>query len=357
MRAGEEVRSGQEAGTAGGIACVGNFIVDRIHTLSYWPEQGSLAHILHQDMGVGGGAANVVTDLASLGFKGRLSVAGAVGGDRDGVYVRDRHAALGIDVSGLRILDGQATAHTHVMNVPGQSRTFFYHGGSNDLLTDDLIDPTAFAASGHRIFYLGYLMLLPALDRKDASGTSGAARLLEAAREAGLTTCVDFVSSEDPAFADQVAVALPHCDYVIVNETEAGRATGVVVRDKSGTLLSAVEEAGRRLLDGGVAKGVVIHAPELSIWLSPDKVPVVTPAIAVDPAHWRYGYPVWISADGVNLAGARASYQGLVMALDTGSAIRGPVRADLYMGRGEAAGEEAGAVRHPLRMWRLVPRP
>ncbi len=80
-------------------------------------------------------------------------------------------------------------------------------------------------------------------------------------------------------------------------------------------------------------------------------------SIAVDPAHWRYGDLVWISADGGNLVGARGSYQGLVVALDTGSAIRGPVRADLYLGRGAAAGEEAGAVRHPLRMWRLVPRP
>ncbi|CAN7323592.1 MltA domain-containing protein [Brevundimonas sp. LjRoot202] len=79
-------------------------------------------------------------------------------------------------------------------------------------------------------------------------------------------------------------------------------------------------------------------------------------AIAVDPTHWRYGDLVWISADGGNLAGARGSYRGLVVALDTGSAIKGPVRADLYMGRGAAAGEEAGAVRHPLRMWRLVPR-
>lgn len=79
-------------------------------------------------------------------------------------------------------------------------------------------------------------------------------------------------------------------------------------------------------------------------------------AIAVDPSHWRYGDLVWIHADGGNLVGARGSYQGLVVALDTGSAIRGPVRADLYMGRGAAAGEEAGAVRHPLRMWRLVPR-
>ena len=79
-------------------------------------------------------------------------------------------------------------------------------------------------------------------------------------------------------------------------------------------------------------------------------------SIAVDPAHWRYGDLVWISADGGNLVGARASYQGLVVALDTGSAIRGPVRADFYMGRGAEAGDEAGAVRHPLRMWRLVPR-
>lgn len=78
-------------------------------------------------------------------------------------------------------------------------------------------------------------------------------------------------------------------------------------------------------------------------------------SIAVDPASWRYGDLAWIDADGGNLPGARASYRGLVMALDTGSAIRGPVRADFYVGRGAAAGEEAGAVRHPLRMWRLVP--
>ena len=80
-------------------------------------------------------------------------------------------------------------------------------------------------------------------------------------------------------------------------------------------------------------------------------------AIAVDPASWTYGDLVWVSAGAGNLVGARHGYTGLVMALDTGSAIRGPVRADLYMGRGEAAGSEAGAVRHPLRMWRLVPRP
>lgn len=79
-------------------------------------------------------------------------------------------------------------------------------------------------------------------------------------------------------------------------------------------------------------------------------------SIAVDPASWRYGDLVFLDADAGNLRGARRGYRGLVTALDTGSAIRGPVRADFYMGRGDAAGEEAGTVRHPLRLWRLVPR-
>lgn len=79
-------------------------------------------------------------------------------------------------------------------------------------------------------------------------------------------------------------------------------------------------------------------------------------SIAVDPASWRYGDLVFLDADAGNLRGVRRGYRGLVTALDTGSAIRGPVRADFYMGRGDAAGEEAGTVRHPLRMWRLVPR-
>ncbi len=79
-------------------------------------------------------------------------------------------------------------------------------------------------------------------------------------------------------------------------------------------------------------------------------------AIAVDPAFHDYGQLFWIEGDGGNLVGALRSYRRTVVALDTGSAIRGPIRADLYLGRGEAAGTEAGRVRHPLKMWRLIPR-
>ena len=77
---------------------------------------------------------------------------------------------------------------------------------------------------------------------------------------------------------------------------------------------------------------------------------------AVDPSQHGFGEPLWIDAESPVLSGAVPSYRRLVTALDAGGAVKGPVRVDLYLGRGEAAGAEAGRIRHPLKMWRLVPR-
>jgi len=78
-------------------------------------------------------------------------------------------------------------------------------------------------------------------------------------------------------------------------------------------------------------------------------------SLAVDPAYHPSFELLWIDADEPALAGARTSYQRLAAALDSGSAIKGEVRADLYLGRGDAAGAEAGTVRHRLRLYRIVP--
>jgi membrane-bound lytic murein transglycosylase A len=78
-------------------------------------------------------------------------------------------------------------------------------------------------------------------------------------------------------------------------------------------------------------------------------------ALAVDPGRHPYGEVWWIDAEAPVLAGANAKYRRLAMALDTGAAIRGEIRADLYIGRGDRAGLEAGRVRHTLKMMRLVP--
>jgi membrane-bound lytic murein transglycosylase A len=78
-------------------------------------------------------------------------------------------------------------------------------------------------------------------------------------------------------------------------------------------------------------------------------------SIAVDQGYNPLGGPYWIDADSPSLNGAPEQYRRLVMALDTGGAIKGPARADLYLGRGAQAGGEAGRVRHTLKLYALVP--
>jgi membrane-bound lytic murein transglycosylase A len=79
-------------------------------------------------------------------------------------------------------------------------------------------------------------------------------------------------------------------------------------------------------------------------------------AVAIDPAWHGMGELYWIDATAPILAGAYPAYRRLVTTLDTGGAIKGEVRADLYLGQGPAAGAEAGRIRHALRLHRLVPR-
>jgi membrane-bound lytic murein transglycosylase A len=79
-------------------------------------------------------------------------------------------------------------------------------------------------------------------------------------------------------------------------------------------------------------------------------------AVAVDPAFHPMGDYLWIDASAPVLNGAFPAYRRIAMALDTGGAIKGEVRADLYLGQGPAAGLEAGRVRHTLKLYRLVAR-
>ncbi|THD63768.1 MAG: transglycosylase [Phenylobacterium sp.] len=79
-------------------------------------------------------------------------------------------------------------------------------------------------------------------------------------------------------------------------------------------------------------------------------------ALAIDPTFHQMGELYWVDAGAPILSGAFPTYRRLALALDTGGAIKGDVRADLYMGTGQAAGAEAGRVRHTLRLYRLIPK-
>jgi len=79
-------------------------------------------------------------------------------------------------------------------------------------------------------------------------------------------------------------------------------------------------------------------------------------SIAVDKIH-VYGTPFYIDAS-LPIASAKPTtpFRRLMIAQDTGSAIIGPARADLYWGAGNDAGRVAGRIRHAGRFVMLLPR-
>lgn len=76
-------------------------------------------------------------------------------------------------------------------------------------------------------------------------------------------------------------------------------------------------------------------------------------SLAVDATLWRYGLPFWLEGP---LPGGTAPGR-LVVAADTGSAIVGPARGDLYLGTGEAAGVAAGNLRDAVGFVVFLPKP
>ena len=81
-------------------------------------------------------------------------------------------------------------------------------------------------------------------------------------------------------------------------------------------------------------------------------------SLAVDRSFVPLGLPVWLetAAPSESAEGPDRSVQRLFVAQDSGGAIRGPVRGDLFWGHGETAAAVAGRMRHAGKMWILLPR-
>lgn len=76
-------------------------------------------------------------------------------------------------------------------------------------------------------------------------------------------------------------------------------------------------------------------------------------SLAVDPAFVPYGVPVFLDT---TWPGGERPLRRLMVAQDTGAAIKGPLRADFFWGTGEAALEQAGRMKQQARFYILLPK-
>jgi membrane-bound lytic murein transglycosylase A len=76
-------------------------------------------------------------------------------------------------------------------------------------------------------------------------------------------------------------------------------------------------------------------------------------SVAIDPKFIPLGAPVFLSTTQPNTS---EPLERLMVAQDTGGAIRGGVRADFYWGSGDEAGRKAGSMKQQGKIWTLLPR-
>ena len=250
MAEGREHRTGVIAG--------GNWIVDHVKMIDRWPPQDTLATILGQESSNGGSPYNILKDLARLGVRFPLEAIGLVGDDEGGRFIRDDCRRHGIDVTQLAVTRSAPTSYTDVMTEQGTGRrTFFHCRGANAELAPGHFD---FSRSRARHFHLGYLLLLDRLDERLGTETA-AVEVFRAARAAGMRTSADVVSEVSDRFPRIIGPALPHLDYLFLNEFELMRATGIEVAPAGRVDADRVAQAAGSLIDGGVRQWVIVHFP------------------------------------------------------------------------------------------------
>lgn len=299
-----------------GVLCAGSVLVDAAKVVDVWPTPERLAFIASVTLSTGGPGLNLAVDLARLGAGFPLGLAGLVGDDDHGRFVVEECRALGIGTAGLGVTGDAATSFTDAMVVAGSGvRTFFHHPGANDLLVPDDVPV---AGSTARIFHCGSPGIHAAMDAAGPDGDSGWVRLLQAAQHAGLRTNLELVPVEPARLRALARPCLPHLDYLVVNEVEAGAVAGVDVRPAGADGAvdwAGIEAAARGCLALGVGRLVVVHCPAGALAVGADGAVTRQGSVRLPPEVVR-------NATGAGDAFAAGVVMGLHDDLPVGQSLR-----------------------------------
>lgn len=181
------------------------------------PAAGELVLADELPLSLGGCAANVAMDLARIETK--VGILGCVGEDPFGAFLADTLEQQGVDVSGIRHVEGVGTSGTLIINVQGEDRRFIHTLGANAVFSTR--DISLDAVRQARVLYVGGYLLMDAL-RPDAL-----AEIFGQARSAGVKTVLDIVLPSPESHWAKLEPVLGETDVFLPNEDEAAVITGL----------------------------------------------------------------------------------------------------------------------------------
>lgn len=78
-------------------------------------------------------------------------------------------------------------------------------------------------------------------------------------------------------------------------------------------------------------------------------------SLAVDRSIYQFGLPIFVATNDLEISSLQKKFRQLMIAQDTGSAILGPARGDIFIGSGLKAGQVAGSISHEASFYVLLP--
>ena len=270
-----------------GITVAGNILVDLVKMIEKFPEKNMLVRISEVKRAVGGCVPNTIINLAKIDSNMMLKAIGMVGDDDNGKYVVSEMGKYGVDVAGVKIVEGKETAFSDVMTEETTgARTFFLSCGINHEFGIEDVDVESLDC---KIFHAGYILLMNSLDAEDEEYGTKMARLLHMVSERGIKTSIDAVSEDGDRYKEKILPALKYCDYTILNEIESCRVTGLEPRKPDGSIhIENIKQTMKCFLENGVREKVIIHCCEAGFLMDRSGDFVIVPSLRL-PAGFIKG--------------------------------------------------------------------
>jgi len=200
------------------VCCLGILVADVFGSpIDDVPPRGSLRLFDRMELHIGGCAANAAIAMAKLGLS--TSVVGKVGKDVFGDFVVATLKGHGIDPRGVAVDEKGSTAFTFVIVGSDGQRRFLHTMGANATLCEGDVDMGIVREA--KVLHVAGTMVMPTFDGAQT------ARVLEQARAAGVTTCMDTVFNDRIAdYMPVIGPCLPHLDLFLPSIEEAERVAG-----------------------------------------------------------------------------------------------------------------------------------
>lgn len=200
------------------VCCLGILVADAFGSpIDEVPPPNRLQLFDHMELHIGGCAANAAIAMAKLGLA--TSVIGKVGRDTFGNFVVETLKNAGVDPSGVVVDPAASTAFTFVIVGSDGQRRFLHTMGANATLCEG--DVSLDIVRQARVLHVAGTMVMPTLDGEQT------AHILQKARAAGVTTCMDTVFNNRVAdYMPLIGPCLPHLDLFLPSIEEAERVAG-----------------------------------------------------------------------------------------------------------------------------------